>query len=354
MKRLLLLLVTAALALSMSSCGLFGSGTKTITAEFPDSAGLFVGNDVGVLGVPIGSVTKIVPDGTAVKVTMKVKSSQPIPKDAGAAIVARSVATDRYVEITPVYSGGDKMADNAVIPASRTKTPVDFDEVLKSLNDFATGIGGSKESKDAVRRIVDSGAAALDGRGPLLNQTINNLGGATTTLSSQRQTFADTLTSLDGLVNTIDNNQQTEREFINQVAAAADLLASQRTEFKQTLNALDTTVTNVAQFTSTNKDTITASLNKSSQLMKTVIGKQKQVHQALTGIPTALQNLQRANDHGVLPVRLDATDLLPLGGLLKSVCNALPLNLCNLIDGTAALAPVLGPIGQLLGLGGKQ
>lgn len=350
MKRVLLFLVTAALALSVSACGPFGDGTRTITAEFPDSAGLFVGNDVGVLGVPIGTVTKIVPDGTSVKVTMKVKASQPIPEHAGAAIVARSVATDRYVEITPVYSGGPKMADNAVIPASRTVTPVDFDAVLKSLNDFATGIGGSKESKDAVRRIVDSGAAALDGRGPLLNQTINNLGGATTTLSSQRQQFTDTLTSLDGLVNTIDTNQQTEREFINQVAAAADLLASQRTEFKQTLNALDSTVNNVAQFTTTNKDTITATLNKSSQLMQTVIGKQKQVHQALTGIPTALQNLQRASDHGVLPVRLDAVDLLPLGGLLKGICNALPLNLCNLIDGTG----IVGQLGQILGLGGKQ
>ena len=40
--------------------------TKTISADFSDSAGLFVGNDVGVRGVKIGRVTKIEPKGEGV------------------------------------------------------------------------------------------------------------------------------------------------------------------------------------------------------------------------------------------------------------------------------------------------
>jgi ABC-type transporter Mla subunit MlaD len=53
LKRLLVVLVLVVTPLS--GCG--GSGPTTVTAQFSDAAGLFEGNDVGVLGVRVGSVT---------------------------------------------------------------------------------------------------------------------------------------------------------------------------------------------------------------------------------------------------------------------------------------------------------
>ena len=107
--------VAALAVLLTTGCGVVGgSDTITVKAYFADSAGLFVGNDVGVLGVTVGKVTSIKPDGDKVLVTMEVDSDQPVPADAGAVVVARSVATDRYVELTPVYHEGDeKLADDA-------------------------------------------------------------------------------------------------------------------------------------------------------------------------------------------------------------------------------------------------
>jgi phospholipid/cholesterol/gamma-HCH transport system substrate-binding protein len=324
-----------------------GNETKTYTAYFADSAGLFVGNDVGVLGVKVGKVTSIVPDGNQVKVTLQVDGDRPVPANAGAVIVARSVATDRYVELTPAYSSGATMHDGATIPLRRTRTPVEFDEVLADLSTFANDISGSKEASDAVKRIVDAGSEALAGQGQPLHDMIGSLSAATGDVAGQREQFAATLTSLDTLVNQVADNEQTERAFIKQVADASSLLANQRQEFKDTLNSLESAVTQLAQFSAANKGAIVGTLNDSSSLIKKVNTKQAAVAEILRDLPLALQNLQRADAGGTLPARLDPVVLTPISGLLQQLCKGgLVGAVCNLIDGT----DLTGNLGELLGL----
>lgn len=331
-----------------------GQDPVTVTAYFPDSAGLFTGNDVGILGVPVGTVTKIRPDGGRVAVTLRIDGDHAVPADAGAVVVARSVATDRYVELTPVYHGGAKLADGDVIAEDRTRTPVEFDEVLATVNDFATKIGGNKQTADAVRRIVDSGAAALDGRGAQLHDTIGALGDATSTLSGQREDFSRTLTSLDALVRLIATNEGTERRFITQVADASTLLASEREEFRRALRALDRAVTSVAGFSVRNRAELVKALDGSAQLMTTVSGKQQQLSEILEVLPVALENLRRADHNGAVPARLDPLVLAPLGGLLTQVCERLPLNLCETLDGTGTVGDLVAGLGDVLGLPGLR
>ncbi len=193
MTRRIRLLLVAVVVAALSTClaGCMPSNpledTHTVTAYFPDSAGLFVGNDVGVLGVPIGKITEIEPAGIEVKVTMEIDADRAIPADAGAVVVARSVATDRYVELTPVYAGGPKLGDGAEIARDKTVTPVDFDDVLEALNTFATGIAGSKQGTKAIQDIINNGEAAFRGNGKLFNDTVKSLAEAVAGVSGQRE-----------------------------------------------------------------------------------------------------------------------------------------------------------------------
>ena len=77
-----------------------------------------------------------------------------LPADANAAVVARSVATDRYVELTPVYDGGAELEDGATIPVERTVTPVDFDKVLASLDKLATGLVDNPRATNSLQDLV--------------------------------------------------------------------------------------------------------------------------------------------------------------------------------------------------------
>lgn len=326
--------VVGAALLLTSGCGSVGGGDKmTVKAYLADSAGLFVGNDVGVLGVTVGEITAIEPQGDKVLVTMEIDGDQPVPAEAGAVVVARSVATDRYVELTPVYTEGAKMADGATIGLDRTQTPVDFDQVLESLNEFATGIGGNEKTTKAVQRFIDAGAGALQGRGPLLNQTIHSLADGVDGIASQREDIAQTLKSLDVLLTTIATNEATARTFIQQVSRASKLLADERENFRQALRALDAAVTTVAEFAVDNRQAIVDNLDGTTELMTTVLTKQDELSEILRVMPVAMENL-RMIEGDRLPVRIDPLILDPLGGVLKTVCEALPLNLCAILDGT--------------------
>jgi len=315
-------LTAAALVMGLGGCSVLPSHKITVTAEFTDAAGLFVGNDVGVLGVSVGKVTKIKPDGDHVRVTMEVDKDQPIPAGAAAAIVSRSVATDRYVELTPVYRGGPRMSSGAVIPTDRTRTPVEFDKVLSSLGDFARDISGSKGTKDAVSKFLAAQAKGVDGKGELINRSIHSLADASNGISAQRTQATSTLVALDKLTGTLATNQRTVRAFVKQVASATGLLARERTSFRTALRTATKSIRVVAQFARKHRRAIKHAVDNTNYTMRTVLGHRSQTAEILRELPLTLENLQRMRrKDGLLAVRLDITGLLPVvGPILKAVC----------------------------------
>jgi phospholipid/cholesterol/gamma-HCH transport system substrate-binding protein len=349
-KHLLRIGLALATLVGLTGCTPVLDRDMTITALMADSAGLFVGNDVGVLGVPVGTVTSIKPEGTHVRVTMSVHRSRPLPAGVGAVVVARSVATDRYVELTPVYHGGPRLAAGAVIPEPRTRTPVDFDEVLAALDEFATGIAGAKGSKDAIARLLRSGSEALDGKGALLNRTITSLGGAVNSLSGQREDFAGTVTALDTLTGTIAENQQLVRSFVTEVSRASRLLADERTNFRAALRALSRAVALVADFAHRNRQQLVTSLDQSTHLMTSLLTRRDDLTEILRVMPVTLQNLRAVLHHGRIRVRVDPTVLTPVGGLVNTVCSGTTSEFCSQIG------PSLLNLQNLLSLltGGKR
>lgn len=348
--RVLAIAVVSALCTTLlSSCAF--SGTKTIHAQFSTAAGLFVGNDVGVLGVPVGTVTEVEPEGRYVMVTMQVNSDQPIPAGATAVVVSRSVATDRYVELTPVYAGGPQMQDGATITADRTQTPVEFDQVLATIGNFADQISGSGADKFAISRFLTATSNALKGRGDLINQAITSLGAAVNGISQQRGNATSTLVSLDKLTSTLATNQATISQFVQQVARASALLNAERTNFRNAISSATKMINVVAQFARTNRAQITRAVTQTSGALRTVIAKSPQVAEILRELPLASQNLRGAiSDKQGLIVRANFSSLIPvLSPLVFALCQATSnVSLCQSL-GLGLVTNPLGTITQLLG-----
>jgi phospholipid/cholesterol/gamma-HCH transport system substrate-binding protein len=330
LRTLLRIGIALATLVGLSGCTPVLGDKITVTALMADSAGLFVGNDVGVLGVPVGTVTSIKPEGTHVRVTMSVDRDQPVPADVGAVVVARSVATDRYVELTPVYHSGPRIADGAVIAEPRTRTPVDFDEVLEALSTFASGISGSKETRGAIASILKEGSEAVDGKGELFNRAITGLGGAVDSISGQRENITGTVKSLDTLTGTIAANQQLVRDFVTQVSRASQLLADERTNFRTALRSLSRAVELVADFAHQNRQQLVRSLDQSTALMKSLLTKRTDLAEILRVMPMTLQNLRATLHHGRIRVRVDPLVLTPLPSLINPLCSATPKDFCAL------------------------
>ncbi|MFZ3270060.1 MAG: MCE family protein, partial [Mycobacterium sp.] len=106
---------------------------NTYIAYFPNTNGVYTGDEIRILGVAVGTIEKIEPQPNAAKVTFTVESEYPVPADVRAAILSPSLVTSRAIQLVPVYSGGPKLADGATIPEERTAVPVEWDDLRKQL-----------------------------------------------------------------------------------------------------------------------------------------------------------------------------------------------------------------------------
>src|SRR5258705_5431644 len=98
-----------------------------VVGYFQNSNGIYVGDDVRILGVNVGRIDKIEPQPDRVKISFWYDSKYKVPAAANAAILSPTLVTSRALQLTPVFTGGPVMADNAVIPRERTVVPVEYD-----------------------------------------------------------------------------------------------------------------------------------------------------------------------------------------------------------------------------------
>ena len=164
MRRAVLGLVLALVALG---CTGQGSDARQISAVFPRASNLFVGSEVRVLGVQVGTITDITPKGDSVTVAMEVSKDQPLPENVGAALVPTSLLGERVIQLDPPYTGGPKFTDD-VIPMERTALPAEVDEVLRSFQAFAAAL-----DEKVLAELIDTAAETLEGQGPGLNRLID-------------------------------------------------------------------------------------------------------------------------------------------------------------------------------------
>ena len=171
---------------------------KTVTAHFPRAVSVYVGSDVRILGVNVGRVTAVTPEGNSVRVDMEYDAKYDVPADAKAVIVTPTLVADRFVQLTPAYEDGDKlMADGADIALPDTGVPVELDRIYASLRDLSEALGPNGVNKDGtLNHVLEAGAHALKGKGALGNEMLTNLAAAAETFGKGSGPLFDTVTQL--------------------------------------------------------------------------------------------------------------------------------------------------------------
>src|SRR6478609_8540447 len=111
-----------------------------ITALFDSTVGLYAGSDVQMLGVPVGKVTKVSAEGDSVRVSMELDPDQPVAADTKAVIIAPTMVSDRFVQLTEPWvksSGEPTLRSGAVLKRDRTAVPVEIDDLYAGLKDMS-------------------------------------------------------------------------------------------------------------------------------------------------------------------------------------------------------------------------
>lgn len=265
---------------------------KTISAYFSTATSVYVGDDVRVAGVRVGTITAIEPLGTKTKIVMDVDRDIPIPADAKAVLVAQSLIAARYVQLTPAYrTSGPTMADGAQIPLERTAVPVEWDEVKSELTRLAVALGpDSNVSTGSVGRFIDSAANALDGNGDKLRQTLAQLSGAAKVLADGSGDIASTISNLQVFVSALEGSNSQIVSFENRFATLTSVLDDNRSDLDAALTNLSIAVGEVQRFVAENRDRTTEQIQRLTNVTQNLVDHRMNLEQVLHVAPTGLAN----------------------------------------------------------------
>jgi phospholipid/cholesterol/gamma-HCH transport system substrate-binding protein len=329
----LALVLVVALAVVLWPSG----GTTQVQAEFVRAVGLYEGSDVRILGVKVGEVTKVTPHGDRVVVDMEYDDTYAVPADAKAVVIAPSVVSDRYVQLTPVFEKGAKLADGAKIHLDQTAVPVELDRIFSSLNDLNVALGPKGANKSgALTRLLAVGADNLDGEGRKINGTLTDFSRAISTLSDGRGDLFSTVRNLQIFTTALATSDGQVRAFNTDLASVADQLAGERGELALALKNLAIALGEVASFVKENRANLTTDIAGLADITGILAKQKNALAETLDAGPVALSNLQNAFNptSGTLDTRDNAEQSQDPGLYLCQLLTSMgqPQRVCDEID----------------------
>jgi len=344
---LLVLAVVAAVSFTVAPW----RSTDEYAAEFTTSRGLYVGDDVRIMGVEVGRVTRIEPSGDRVLVRFEIESGRRIPAEAQAAIIAPTLVSARFVQLTPPYTGGAELPVGATIPVERTAVPVEWNEITEQLSRLTEELGPSDtDPQGALGEVLDVAATNAEGHGQTLRETLQQLSAAMRTLSDGRQDLFGTVNNLQVFVEALSLSGDQIVTLHDRLASVTEILDANRDDMAAAFAGLDSVLVDVERFVSANRERLDTTLDRTTAVTETLAAQRDGIAQILHVAPTALANLQGIYQPAHNTV-VSAVSLANFANPAQFICSALAA--AEQVDahtGSELCVQYLGPILPLLAM----
>ena len=314
--------------------------TISVTAQFDSAAGLYVGNVVAVLGMPVGQVTEINAKSGYVEVEFSVDEDVAVPADVQAVTISNSILTDRQIELTPPYRGGPTLQNHDTIGLNRTKTPVEFARVLDVLDKLSASLHGDGAGNGPVADLVNASAAIADGNGQQMKDALGELSNALRLSADRGSLTRDQLTTsirnLSSLVEATARNDATLREFGTSVNQLSQILADEQFGTGTTGHKINDVITQVGEVLSTHRDAVKQIILNGNTAVTTTVDHQRDLAEFLDLTPMTLDNLYNIVDqkNGSARVHVLVDKVLFDSQTVKEMCNMMGLRQLGCSTGT--------------------
>ncbi|MEU1486483.1 MCE family protein [Streptomyces sp. NPDC005752] len=290
-------LAVVAVAATSGVMALDDQGTTTVTAYFDQTTGVYAGSDLRILGVKVGTVESVEPQGEEVRVVLRLDKDVKVPEEAHAVVVAPSLVADRYVQLAPAYTGGARLEDDAVLPAADNATPIEVDQLYESITELSTALGPEGANKDgALAALLDTGAKNLDGNGKAIGDSIEQFGKATKTLDKSSGNLFDTLSYLQTFTTMLKDNDGEVRAAEQQLNSVTGFLADDKKNLSAALKELGKALGQVKTFIKTNRGALKENVDLLVPLTQTLVDQRASLAESLDTLPLAAGNVLNAYD----------------------------------------------------------
>lgn len=320
-----------------------GSSDKKVTARFISAIGIYTGTPVKILGVNVGSVTGVHPEGPYVRVTMSYDSKYNLSPNASAIEVANSLVSDRYIQLTPLYNQardhGRALKNGAIIDVQHTGGPAELDDIYAALDKLALALGPNGANKGGTQNgafsaLLKVAAANLKGNGAAFGQSITKLSQAAETLANQRENLFGTVRNLQKFTTALKGSDSQIRLFNQQLAQVASDLASERSDLGLALHDLTLALDDVSTFVRQNAGRFHKDVQGLREFTSVLVKEKSSLSETLAIGPIALANLVHTYqpDIGAIATRSNLASLTSTqnNSPTKILCSILSLSKLNL------------------------
>lgn len=173
-------------------------GQESYTAEFARSAGLKVGDDVRIAGIPVGDVRSIELDGDHVDVGFRIEGDIDLGSRTRAEVKLATLLGSTFLEVVP---DGEGSLEDGVIPLRNTFVTFQLQEVIE---------GGTKAARNLDARRLRQALAAVSATLPndpeTVGRTLDGLGRLADIVNSRDEELDQLLGSVSSVASTLHHH----------------------------------------------------------------------------------------------------------------------------------------------------
>ncbi len=285
----LLLVVAAVVGIRAAT----GSGSYRVTATFVEMPGVYPGNSVKILGVPVGRVVSVDPGVDGVEVELEIDDDHRLPTDVSAFLMAPNAVNDRFIELAPAYSGsGPRLPDGGRIAADHTVVPQSVDQIIDSLDEFSRLLGPEGANADgSLSRVLASLADTLGGQGSTVHELVDSLGTTLDAVGRDGDAVTDGLNDLGDLTTAAASVSGSYRRLAENLAAVSGGLAGDAPQVTAVLTNLQDLLAELNTFVTDNKDQLSGTISSLSGVAGEIGKQQKALTRLMGTLPLAVSNV---------------------------------------------------------------
>ena len=262
-----------------------------VVAYFANTNGVFVGDEVRILGVPVGKIDSIQPGRDRVKVTFWYDGDYKVPAEANAVILSPSLVTARAIQLTPAYTGGPVLHNDAVISQDRTAVPVEFDEFRQQLQKLTETLQPDQPGGvSTLGAFINTSADNLRGQGADIRDALTNVSQTLSALGDHSNDIFGTFQNVSKLVSALQTSTDLMRQLNQSLASVTGLLANNPDEVGDAVADIAATIGDVKRFVADNRETLGTTSEKLASVTTALNQSLDDIKQTLHITPTVFQN----------------------------------------------------------------
>ena len=264
---------------------------RMVVGYFDNSNGVFPGDDVRILGVPVGKVEKIEPEPERVKISFWFDDKYKVPADVNAVILSPQLVTGRAIQLTPAYTAGPDVGRRRGDPAGAHRGAGRVGRHPRPTSAaHRTAAAHQAGRREHAGEFVNTAADNLRGQGATIRDTVIKLSQALSALGDHSKDLFATFKNLSTLVSALHDSTDLLAQLNQNLAAVTACWPTTRTRSVRAVEDLNAVVGDLQSFVADNREALGTTSDKLASITTALVESLDDIKQTLHLAPTTFQN----------------------------------------------------------------